>query len=206
MREAMIYLGLWLLVLGVSAAQAASITQQTDGPCSPTVGHTGGNVSITMNCPGVDLKVHDALNRELGLTTGQLRLTKQQLEQKTREANEWFRKYQELSRHFEAIQDDKLTLQGKALLREGRLKEADALLRQSAISMDQYQAIQTGPTGMSIPEVVKILGRRGVGLGRSDHPSATVVNYMWRNGDGSGLAVVFVNGRASSKSQSGLRY
>jgi hypothetical protein len=72
--------------------------------------------------------------------------------------------------------------------------------------MAQYHAIQTGPeTGMSYPEVVKVLGRPGVEHGRSEHPSATVVNYMWRNADGSGLAIVFTNSRAGSKTQSGLR-
>jgi hypothetical protein len=158
----MIYLGLWLLVLGVSAAQAASIIQQTEGWCSPAVGRTVGNVTITMNCQGVDPKALDALNRDLGLTKGQLRLTNQQLEQKTKEADEWARKYRELSQQAEAIQDNKLTAQAKALLSEGKLEEADTLLKRSAISMAQYHAIQTGPeTGMSYPEVVKVLGRPG---------------------------------------------
>jgi hypothetical protein len=202
----MIYLGLWLLVLGVSAAQAASIIQQTEGWCSPAVGRTVGNVTITMTCQGVDPKALDALNRDLGLTKGQLRLTNQQLEQKTKEANEWARKYRELSQQAEAIQDNKLTPQAKALLSEGKLEEADTLLKRSAISMAQYHAIQTGPeTGMSYPEVVKVLGRPGVEHGRSEHPSVTVVNYMWRNADGSGLAIVSTNSRAGSKSQSGLR-
>jgi hypothetical protein len=84
----MIHLGLWLLILGVSAAQAASFNQQTDGACSPIVGQTGGNVTLTINCPGVDPKALDALHRELGLSQGQLRHTNQQLEQKTKEANE----------------------------------------------------------------------------------------------------------------------
>jgi hypothetical protein len=61
----MIYLGLWLLVLGVSCVQAASFFQQTEERCSPAIGQTGGNVTVTINCPGVDPKALDALNREL---------------------------------------------------------------------------------------------------------------------------------------------
>jgi hypothetical protein len=87
----MIYLGLWLLVLGVSGMQAASIIQQTEGWCSPAVGQTGGNVTIT--CQGGDPKALETLNRDLGLTKGLLHLTKEQLDQKTKEANEWYRKY-----------------------------------------------------------------------------------------------------------------
>jgi hypothetical protein len=182
----MIYLGLWLLVLGVSVAQAASITQQTYGWCSPAVGQTWGNVIIT--CQGVDPQALDALNRELGLTTGQLRLTKQQLEQKTREANEWFRKYQELSQQAKATPDKQLGRQVEALLREGKLKEADTRLRGSAITMAQYHAIQPA---MSYQEVVNILGRPGVEAGRGEN----VVSYHWQNPDGSTVAANFVNGR-----------
>jgi hypothetical protein len=84
----MIYLGIWLLVLGASAAHAASITQQTQGWCSPAVGQTGGNVTIT--CQGVDPHAMQRLNE---------RLSKKDLDlqEKTREANEWARKYRELS-------------------------------------------------------------------------------------------------------------
>jgi hypothetical protein len=194
----MIYLGLWLLVLGVSAAQAASITQQTEGWCSPAIGQTGGNVTITMTCQGVDPKALEALNRDLGFTKGQLRLTNQQLEQKTKEANEWAHKYRELSQQNQVLNDEKLTQRVKGLLSEGKLEEADTLLRRSAISMAQYQAIQPG---MSYPEVVKILGRPGV----EGASSASVINYSWRNTDGSIVAVVFTNGQVGAKNQGGLR-
>ena len=192
----MIYLGLWLLVLGVSGVQAASIIQQTEGWRSPAVGQTGGNVTIT--CQGIDPKALDALNRDLGLTRGQLRLTKEQLEQKTREANEWARKYQELSQQAKATQDKQLGRQAEALVREGKLEEADTLLRRSAISMAQYHAIQPG---MSYPEVIKILGRPGVEHGSG----ANVASYVWQNPDGSMVAVVFTNGRVGAKNQGGLR-
>lgn len=193
----MIYLGLWLLVLGVSAAQAASITQQTAGWCSPAVGQTGGNVTIT--CLGVDPTALDALNRELGLTQGQLHLTKDQLAQKTQEANEWARQYHELSRRAERIPDQNLAPQVKAFVREGKLQEADALLRRSTISMAQYEALRPG---MSYPEVVRILGRPGVQQSRSEN----VQGYLWQNVDGIGLVVVvFINGRADTIGQQGLR-
>jgi hypothetical protein len=47
----MIYLVLWLLVLGVSAAQAQTIIQDTYGWCSPAVGQAGGNVTINCQQP-----------------------------------------------------------------------------------------------------------------------------------------------------------
>jgi hypothetical protein len=192
----MICLGLWLLVLGVSGVQAASIIQQTEGWCSPAVGQTGGNVTIT--CQGVDPKALDALNGDLGLTKGQLRLTKEQVEQKTKEANEWARKYHELLRQAEIIRDQNLTPQAKAFVHEGKLKEADALLRRSTIRMAQYHAIQEG---MSYQEVVNILGRPGVETSRGGN----LVNYHWLNPDGSHLGILFTNGQAGPKEQGGLR-
>jgi hypothetical protein len=86
----------------------------------------------------------DVLYRDLGLTQGQLRLTKEQVEQKTKEANEWARKYHELLRQAELIRDQKLTPQAKALVHEGKLKQADTLLKRSTISMAQYHAIKEG--------------------------------------------------------------
>jgi hypothetical protein len=192
----MISLGLWLLALGVSVAQAPSIFQQTQGYCSPAVGQTGGNVTIT--CQGVDPKALEVLNRDLGLTRGQLRLTKDQLEQKTKEADEWARKYHELSQQAAMIRDPNLTPRAKALVQEGKLGEADALLKRSTISMAQYHAIQDG---MSSEEVVRILGRPGVEDGRAGN----VAGYSWRNADGSLISVTFINGREGSKTQAGLR-
>jgi hypothetical protein len=81
----MIYLELWLLVLSLSAAQAASITQQTDGSCSPAVGQTGGNVTIMLNCPGVDPKVLQRLNEDFNKQGRELQETK-------RKVDEWARK------------------------------------------------------------------------------------------------------------------
>jgi hypothetical protein len=103
-----------------------------------------------------------------------------------------------LSRQAEAIQDNKLTPQAKALVHEGKLKEADALLRQSAISMAQFQAIQTG---MSYQEVVKVLGRPGV----EGASGRNIINYTWRNLDWSMVGVLFVNGRVEVKTPAGLR-
>jgi hypothetical protein len=185
----MISLGLWLLALGVSVAQAPSIFQQTQGYCSPAVGQTGGNVNIT--CQGVDPEAMQRLNERLNKAN-------LDLEQKKREANEWARKYHELSQQAEIMQDKKVTPRAKDFLREGRLEDADALLRRSTISMAQYHAIQTG---MSYPEVVNILGRPGVEISRGGN----IVNYAWINPDGSQLGVLFANGQAGPKSQGGLR-
>jgi hypothetical protein len=195
----MIALGVWVLVLGVAAAQAPGIHQQTQGPCSPVIGQTGGNVNVTINCPGVDPKALEALNRELGLTQGQLRLTNQQLERKTKEANEWARKYQELSQQAQMTQDKRLGRQAEALLRDGKLEEAKTLLKLPMITMAQYHAIQEG---MSYPEVVKILGRPGEEMTRSPG----VVGYVWQNADFSSVVVVFINDRVHTKGPSlGLR-
>jgi hypothetical protein len=191
----MIHLGLWLLVLGVSAAQADSITQQREGRCSPAVGRTEGNVTIIMNCPGVDPKVLQELNERYNKKD-------RELQEKKREAEEWARKYRELFQQAEASQDIKLERESKALLRKGKLEEADTLLGRSPISMAQYHAIQTG---MSYPEVVMILGHPGVESGRSENPGAKVVNYLWQNPDGSAVAIIFINDRMSSKHQGGLR-
>jgi tetratricopeptide (TPR) repeat protein len=78
----------WLLVvmLGVATAQPATITQTTEGWCSPAVGHTQGDLTIV--CQGVDPKALQRLNKLLD---------KQELElqEKIREAEEWTRKYVE---------------------------------------------------------------------------------------------------------------
>jgi hypothetical protein len=146
----------------------------------------------------VDPKALEALNRELGLTQGQLRLTNQQLEWKTKEANEWARKYQELSQQAKVTQDKQLGRQAEALLHDGKLEEAKALLKQPTISMAQYDAIQIG---MSYPEVVRILGRPGVEASRGPG----IVGYIWQNADLSAVVVVFINDQVHTKSPSGLR-
>jgi hypothetical protein len=185
----MIYLGLWLLVLGVSAAQAQNIMQQTYGWCSPAVGQTRGNVII--NCQGVAPQANQLLNERLNRTN-------LALQEKTREANEFARKYHELSQQVTRINDNKLTPRVEGLLRQGELKEAEALLRSSTISMAQYQSIQPG---MSYQEVVKLLGRTGVESGSAEN----VASYHWLNADESMVAIVFTNGQVGSKVQHGLR-
>jgi hypothetical protein len=149
----------------------------------------------------VDPKALDALNRELGLTQGQLRLSNQQVEQKTQEANEWARKYHELLQQAKSIQDSNITSQAENLVRQGKLKDADDLLKRSTISMAQYHAIREGQTGMSYQEVVNILGRPGIEKGSA----GPVVSYAWGNPDGSLISITFADGRAMSKAQHGLR-
>jgi hypothetical protein len=185
----MIYLVLGLLVLGVSAAQAQTIIQDTRGWCSPAVGQAGGNVTI--NCQGVDPHAMQLLNERLNRTN-------LALQEKTRQANELDAKYHQLSQQAEIIKDDKLATQVKGLLSDLKLEEADALLRKSAISMAQYAAIQEG---MSYQEVVKVFRRSGV----ENAKAGNVANYSWQNADGSMVAIVFVDGRVGSKGQQGLR-
>ena len=191
-------LWLWVAMLGVSAAQAADMFQQTGGPCSPIVGETRGNVTMTINCPGVDPKAQEALHRELGLTQGQLRLTQDQLARKTQEANNWARQYHELLQRAENMQDPQRTPRAKDLVRDGRLKDAEALLRQSTITRAHYERLQDG---MRYQEVVNILGRPGVELGRA----GTYVTYMLYNPEGPALAAGFIDGRMTSRSAAMLR-
>jgi hypothetical protein len=198
----MIFLGLWLLVLGVSMTEAANFNQQTGGSCSPIVGQTGGNVIVTINCPGMDSKLLDGLNRELGLARGQLQLTKLELEQITKKANEMERKHQDLSRQFEALQDSKLQAQGKALLNDWKLGQADNLLKQSTVSMAHYNAVQKG---MSYQQVVNIVGRSGMEEARSGAGDITVTLYKWKNPDQSYLGVTFINDQMTAKHNEELR-
>jgi hypothetical protein len=96
------------------------------------------------------------------------------------------------------IQDKNLTPRAKDLVHEGRLGEADALLKRSTISRAQYEALQDG---MSYPEVVNILGRPGVESGRA----GSYVTYPWYNPDGPALAAGFVDDRMTSKNPAMLR-
>jgi hypothetical protein len=118
----MTYLGLWLLVLGVPTAQATSLTQKTEGWCSPAVGQTQGNVTIS--CQGLDPKALQRLNELLDKKD-------LELQDKIREAEEWTRKYHELSQRLaEEGKDNALARKAQALFREGKLEEAGALLDQ----------------------------------------------------------------------------
>jgi hypothetical protein len=59
----MMYLWLWLIVLAISAAQAATITQKTEGWCSPAIGEVGGNVVVI--CYGKDPETVQQRRNEL---------------------------------------------------------------------------------------------------------------------------------------------
>jgi hypothetical protein len=114
----MISLGLWVLMLGVSVVQVPSITQQTGGPCSPTIGHTGGNVTVILNCPAIDSKVLQRLNEDFNKQGRELKEAQRQVE-------EWSRKSNELYRQAEMSQDRKLAQESKALLYKAKLEDAD---------------------------------------------------------------------------------
>jgi hypothetical protein len=191
----MISLGLWLLVLGVSTAQAASINQQTDGPCSPVVGQTGGNVTIILNCQtAVDPKVLKQLNESFNKANKNER----ELQEVNRKVENWANRFNELFRQAKINSDYQLGRQAEALLRKGKLDQADTLLNPPPITMAHYHAIQLG---MSYQEVVRILGRPGEELTRS--PS--IVSYVWKNTDHSNLVAVFINDQLHTKGPSGLR-
>ena len=117
---------LWLLlvILGVSAALASSIPpmtdQRTEGWCSPAVAHTGGNVTI--HCEGVNPKALQRLNELLDKKD-------LELQEKIREAEEWTRKYHQLSQALaRESQGSAPAQEAKALLEEGKLEEAGKVL------------------------------------------------------------------------------
>jgi tetratricopeptide (TPR) repeat protein len=112
---------LWMLLvmLGVSAAQAGTIHQTTEGWCSPAVGQTHGNVTIIC---GLDPKVERRLNELLDKKD-------LELQEKIREAEDWTRKYHDLSQRLaEAGKGDELARQAEALLKDGKLEEAGDLI------------------------------------------------------------------------------
>jgi len=133
----------WLVMLGVfilpaQAAVIETITQTTTGWCSPAIGATGGNVTIV--CQGIDPKALVRLNelldkKDLGLQA------------KIREAEAWAQKYRELEQRLATQeQDEPLAPLAQALLKEGKLEEAGALLdrliaaEEKAVERAAYEA------------------------------------------------------------------
>jgi tetratricopeptide (TPR) repeat protein len=107
------YLGLWLLVFAGFTAQAATIHQKTEGWCSPAVGVTEGDVTIT--CQGVDPKVLQWLNELLSKKD-------LELQDKIGEVEAWTRKYQELSQRIATQgQNGARAQEAQALLEAGKL-------------------------------------------------------------------------------------
>jgi tetratricopeptide (TPR) repeat protein len=108
-----------LCVSGVPTVIAQSVSQKTAGPCSPAITDVKGHVTIT--CQGVDRKALARLNELLDKKD-------LQLAQKVEEANEWAQRYHEVSARLAASDDSQLSKKALALIREGKLDEAGALL------------------------------------------------------------------------------
>lgn len=79
----------------------------------------------------------------------------------------------------------------------------------SGVTMDEYNQIENG---MSYEQVTGILGSPGVQQSENQlpgvagyMPSITTVMYMWQNGDGSNMNVMFQNDKMVQKGQFGLR-
>src|SRR5262245_56219861 len=122
------------MVLGVSGTMASSIAsvtdQRTEGWCSPAVAHTGGNVTIT--CEGVNPQALQRLNELIGQKD-------LQLQEKIREAEEWSRRYHQLSQVLAMGSSDDARARGaKALLEEGKLEEAGEILFTEAYNRAAY--------------------------------------------------------------------
>src|SRR5439155_23696023 len=105
----------------------SGILQSTEGWCSPAVADTRGNVTI--NCQGVDPKALARLNELLDLRDKQLGETKQSLEDKLKEANDWAQKYHDLSERLEKLGDtSEVSRRAEALVKSGEFEKAGALL------------------------------------------------------------------------------
>ena len=119
-------------------AAAADIQQRTGGPCSPAI--SGSN--NTVNCPGVDPRAMKWLLDELDTQ-------KLNLKQKTDEANEWVRKYNELNAQLTEArrqatakgEDATLVQTAQDLLHQGKLDEArkiyDRLIASDEANVDR---------------------------------------------------------------------
>jgi hypothetical protein len=110
-------------VLGLDRA-GASIHQTTEGACSPAVGETHANVTITIVCQGMDPKALQRLNELLDKK-------ELELQAKIREAEEWTRKYHKPSQRLaEEGGNTARVRKAQVLLREGKPVEAGAPLDQ----------------------------------------------------------------------------
>jgi len=127
-----------------SAAGAQSVQQTTSGWCSPTVADTKGNVQIT--CNGVDPAALKRLNELLDKKD-------QELSEKTAQAEDWARRYQELQQQLAAKgASSEDARKAQELLREGRFEQAGELLDKqiesgatdvAQLAADHYARAQT---------------------------------------------------------------
>lgn len=70
------------------------------------------------------------------------------------------------------------------------------------VTLRQYNRLQTG---MTLPEVVSILGPNGAENARSSVAETVIASYVWQNTDGSNLMITMQGGRLVQKVQAGLR-
>jgi tetratricopeptide (TPR) repeat protein len=115
---------LLMMLAGAAPAVAADVEHSTTGPCSPI---QSGNNNV-VNCNGVPERALDRLNELLDRKDLDLK-------QKTAEANEWTRRYNELNALLEETrkqlaakgEDATLVQTAQDLLHEGKLEEARAI-------------------------------------------------------------------------------
>jgi tetratricopeptide (TPR) repeat protein len=130
---------LTILVFPNRATLAASISQQTEGWCSPAVADVKGNVYVT--CTGVDPSVVKRLNELLDLKDKEVSATSLTLQDKITEANEWVARYRELETRLGRFsRTSELAGKAKELLKKGELEQAGALYDQAL--KDQYEAVK----------------------------------------------------------------
>lgn len=128
---------LQFLILTAATQQApASVTQRSDGWCSPNIANVVGNV--TVNCIGVDPGAMQFLNVELNKKN-------LQLDDKISEANRWAARYKELeARLAQSIDDTDLSRKAEKYLHEGKLDKAgellDRILPKERSHTEQYAA------------------------------------------------------------------
>lgn len=75
--------------------------------------------------------------------------------------------------------------------------------RTAAVTLAEYDAVKVG---MSLAEVERVIGARGVEQSRNEIAGVETVLVEWRNGDGlSAMNAIFQGGELVQKSQVGLK-
>ena len=144
------------MLLFTAIAWPQTVQQKSTGDCSPTIANVNG--TITFNCPGIPKKAEKILN-------GLLNKMYKDLQEKTKAAEEWANRYQDLRTRLAAQGDESvLAKEATKLLQEGDLEGAGTLL-------DKLIAQQEGEVGrlaeslFNRSQVFSLQFRRGEAIG-----------------------------------------
>lgn len=156
------------LYLSPAAGQSGGpIYQRSDGACSPPIVNNSGQVTIT--CPGINpvalRSLEDGLSklvqeirqqhREFGESHRTIANQNDLIDRLRREANDWAKRYHDLSERLSAPDDDAANGKAGALIRQGRLAEAEALLERLA-EQQEAQVARAAATHNSLGDVAML--------------------------------------------------